>query len=236
MFFLDEIRPRIFCATFHDHYHLCMTYARYSESHENDDPRWRELPVNMQDFHEYYSRIGKELTFTYPEDWAGFNLTDEIIINAIRRGIPDLNKWDQVLLTIFGVCVAEYPGQKFSLLGISRPMMEYDPEVYDHELAHALYYTDEKYKRRMDRLFNQLPLDKKDTVLQILKQWDYGQECLVDETQAYLATGIMGHLEFEAADRKWGLAHLTEPFEEAYLEFKESPFKKRTIIPFLGHK
>lgn len=232
MFYLDEVRPRVFLATFHDHYTLCMTFLRVSESVE--DSNFADQVLSLEAFRELYSKQGADLNFTYAEDWAGFNLTSESIEETYRKGVPDLNKWDRLFSSIYTMCRAQYPAGKFSIIGISREFEDLDPTLYPHELAHALYYTNEEYRSKVDKEFNKVPDKPKELILQILSGWGYSNNTLVDELHAYLATGFKDLSEFEILDSYENLQQIKTPFQELYKEYSESSFRRRTLYPQMG--
>lgn len=232
MFFLDEIRPRVFAVTFHDHYQLCMTFLRCTEINENPD--FVGSVLNLEDFREYYTKHGEEKNFTYTTDWAGFNLTEKVIEKVWKRGLPDLNKWDQVLSSIYTMCKSKYPNEPFAVIGISREQSERDDSLLDHELAHALYYTNEEYAERVDKLFNELDPEIQDRTLQILASWDYSNNTFVDELNAYLATGFIDHEEFEILDSYENLTQIKIPFQQLYEEYSDKPYRRVTLHPYMG--
>jgi len=233
VFFLEEIKPQIFVATFHQSYHMNMTFKRYNEGSGHDDSRWRLQAFTIHDFDEFYAKQGADLNNSYAEDWGGFMLSGKEIANVIKTGIPDLNKWDQVMMTIFSMCAVEYPDLNFSLIGASRDVNEVDPTLLRHEIAHALYDIEPAYRQKMDRLFNKIPPDLLDRILQILKSWGYCDEHLVDEVQAYLSTGIDGLDDFDILSEEFDLKTIQQAYIDIFTNYEDKPFKKRLIYPHL---
>jgi hypothetical protein len=137
----------------------------------------------------------REHGFTYSEDWGGFNIPGPIIREVILAGIPDMNKYDYTMLAIESMIRAQVKEDDFYLIGVSDEGQE---DYLDHELAHGLFYTNDKYKRAMTRLVKQIPTNKKEKIFASLREEGYCEEVLIDETQAYCATGVFdGWKEFK---------------------------------------
>ena len=232
MFFIEEIKPRVFCVTFHDHYQLCMTFARVTEAVEGENPKWGHEPFILDDWKEWYSNQGTNLSFEYSDDWAGFNVSSQHVFNIIKRGYKELTKWDQMMMSIWSICLGKYEDAKFSIIGVSRKVI--DEELMNHEIAHSFYAMNPKYSRKMDKAFNDLNSDKKDMICQILKSWGYGDDCLVDEAQAYLATGLeSGDNELIILDNFIDLSKEQKIFQNIFKEENTQEFKLNTIYPFI---
>lgn len=58
----------------------------------------------------------------------------------------------------------------------------------EHELAHALWYTDSQYRQEAQRLLSLVPPDIQDRINRRLRKYGYAEQVLADETHAYLAT------------------------------------------------
>lgn len=233
MYYIEEIKPRIFCVTFLDHYQLCMTFARFSEAYEGGHPKFLDNPFTPEEFHEWESTQGDNLTFEYPDLWGGFNLHAPKVRETIKRGLPGLNKWDQVFLTILSLCTSEYEDGNFAIIGVSLWSLRNDEAIVNHELAHGLYSTNKKYKKKVDRIFNKIPGEKKDLILQVLAASDYRNNVWIDETQAYLGTGYRtDDHQFEIIDQMVGLEKEARQFKEIFEEFDED-FEIRLIHPHI---
>ncbi len=61
----------------------------------------------------------------------------------------------------------------------------YNGKSIEHELLHAKYYLDLEYRRRIEREWNELPLQKRAHIIQFLKRLGYSDAVVVDEYQAY---------------------------------------------------
>jgi hypothetical protein len=75
-----------------------------------------------------------------------------------------------------------------------------------------MFYTDEKYKTKMTALVNALPNKTKNFIFKKLKKCGYSDEFFIDETQAYLSTGL--------------IPEFTKPMVEQEIPKFEKLFKK----------
>src|SRR3989344_5759404 len=98
---LKNIAQGIYLLNFQSPYDLAMSFCRYQEFYESTNPVFKGKSFSLIDFMEWYSnknnnRKRSDLKcFTYPDDWAGFNLPSYVFDNIIELGIPDMNKYDK---------------------------------------------------------------------------------------------------------------------------------------------
>jgi hypothetical protein len=57
-----------------------------------------------------------------------------------------------------------------------------------HELRHAIYYFDDSYRKKVDKLWNSFSLEEKTTIEKFLSNCGYKKENFPDEFQAYWFT------------------------------------------------
>jgi hypothetical protein len=232
MYFLDEIKPRIFLALFNDHYHLTNVFLRFQEGTESPDSKFRDYNFTISQWQESYIKSGPNLNFDYFEKWMGFALQGDRIKEIIDRGFIDLNKWDQTMLSFYSLCANQYPDLNFVIIGLSRNELgSVDEVVLKHEMAHAFYATNPKYKQKVHALIKKLPNDLKDSMYQVLASWDYDADCLDDELHAYLSEEHITNEEFLVLDKTLSLKKHKKPFIELLQQQLDSDFKRRTLIP-----
>ena len=126
--------------------------------------------------------------FTYFTDWAGFNIPVEIVIDLYPK-IEDLNDHDKFMYLIAKMVLKEESRAYF--IGSS----EETSQVFEHEIAHGLYYLNDQYRQEMDILVREIPLDTKNGLCKVLTKMGYYDKVIVDEIQAYLSTGPMPEME-----------------------------------------
>lgn len=201
---LKEIKDGIFLVEFENQYDLCMTFLRYQEFYESANPRFRRKGFSILEYMEWYSndRPGSKGAFTYPIDWAGFNVPVELI--AGTGPIPDFNKYDQTMKNIV-LKIQKKRGtlSKAYLLGSTKG----NAEVLQHEMAHGLYHVYNFYKVEMDNLYSKLSVESRTKLNDKFKAMGYHKSVWKDEAQAYLSTGDY----LTSKERK--------PFQEVFVKF-----------------
>ena len=213
MFQLKEITDRIYLLTFDDHYDLCMHFLRYQEFYES--PEFKGRNFEIVDMLDWYSRkYGKSTKFTYVDDWAGFNIPGRIIFE-LNHAIKDFNRYDRFMLSI-----AEYiktkAGSDFYLIGTCTE----DIDTLDHEVAHGLYYTDEKYRDKMNKIIHSLPPKTQESIYSRLGKAGYHHSVFKDEAQAYLSTGLCKEMDIKS------IRKFAPDFEKVFNKYKKKIKKK----------
>jgi hypothetical protein len=192
---VKEIYPNIFCAMIDDSYDLGMLFCRYQEYYESPINKIRRnyftLPELMREYRKFFGRN----YFSYPEDWVGYNIPSEILLTSAVL-FHDETEYDEIMFDIVNYCQSKlkFNQSKWYLIGAGSK----DVKIMNHELAHAFYYTNQKYR---DTMFNLLTeVDKKDfkKLCKILLKLGYVdfEEIIMDEAQAFLSTGLINGMEF----------------------------------------
>lgn len=182
---IKEVAKNVFLVTFKSSYDLAMTFLRYQEFYES--PKWRGKKFTILEYMEWYSKEVGANTFSYPDDYDGFNLPSWVF-EKIRY--EDGNIYDVVMTLIrahikhtFGVTGPYY------LIGVSEESG--DQSTVRHEIAHGMYTTDPIYKKTVDHMVRKvLPRRVRRRLFMALKQRQYHNSVLVDESNAFLSTGL----------------------------------------------
>lgn len=187
---LREINEGIFVLDFKRHYDLAMHFLRVQETYESANPLFRNRSFTLVDFMDWYIHKYKRGGFSYPFDWGGFNVPSTIMdmvygkesLSSAR--VRDWNKYDDYMSKLHLKLSSE--ASRYYLVGIS----EGNEETLSHELAHGLYFTNPQYRREANGLVSNLPKSVRKRMNAYLTGLGYARNVLVDETQAYLATGL----------------------------------------------
>ena len=219
-FVIKEVRPRIFLFEFTNNYDMCMHFLRYQEYYESSSSRFRGKAFDIFTFMKWYSLKYGKGAFTYPNDWNGFNIPSSIIFNLWNQhDIPDKNIYDYEMLQAWKECNAKLANKTekavndFYIIGVVR-----GNKALNHEIAHGLFYLNKDYKKEMQRLVKELPQSIREIINQGLKLLGYTPKVYVDETQAYMATGL--NEAFGKVDQ-WKKER--EPFEALFKKFSRKP-------------
>jgi hypothetical protein len=205
---LSEVKPRIFFLQFKRQYDLCMTFLRYQEFYES--PKFRGKAFQILDFMEWYSREYGDGSFTYPKDWAGFNIPSHIIKQVWDLGIADRNLYDYHMKEVYQQCVKQYPDGKFYLIGTTSTK----GSIMRHEIAHGMFYLNQDYRKEMIKLIKKLDASFYQSMCATLKNLGYCKQVWIDECQAYLSTGMAKAFEVDATEAR-------KPFIEVFRLYYE---------------
>jgi len=196
LFEIIQIKPNIFLFKFKDYYDMAMHFLRYQEYYESASPQFRGKQFEIFDFMRWYSKKYGKDAFTYPKDWGGFNIPSSVIMDVHALVIKDFNKYDASMFGGWDYCaqiikdtspvgtwVGKHP--KFYIIGSVD-----SGSTLKHEVAHGFFYTIPEYKKEMTALVKALPLDIRKLVNKTLSKMGYTPKVFIDETQAYMATGL----------------------------------------------
>lgn len=188
MFSLKQLKSRIWHLHFENHYDLTMHFFRYQEYYES--PKFKQSDIKFIDLMDWYSKNMGNGVFTYSKDWAGFNLPGEYIFKIHEDGIKDLNRYDNMMLAMAEFVRAKEDNEtNFYFIGTAATDTNL-AETFNHELAHGLYFADDEYKEIAYDMVMDMPSRTRSFLFKKLKQCGYSEDVLVDESQAYLSTGL----------------------------------------------
>lgn len=173
--------------------------------------------VDLMDW--YAKNMGKGI-FTYPNDWAGFNLPGEHIFKLHEVGIQDANRYDRMMLSIAEFIRAkEENNTNFYIIGTAQTDENLN-DTFNHELAHGLFFADETYRTKTVEMVEAIPSRTRKFLFRKLKECGYSDEFLVDESQAYLSTGL-----YDTFDKPSVRKHC-EKFEKLFKKYAGKLRKK----------
>jgi hypothetical protein len=179
---LVKICEGIYLCEINDAYDLAMTFCRVQEFYESPFDKIRGKNFTMSEFQRIYAQKGTGV-FTYPEDWAGFNIPSSIL-NKFYKGSwveTDWNIYDTAFKKIVIQIKDENP---FYIIAAKAG----DKHTIDHELCHAFYNLKENYKKGADELMNNIPKRIFNKIRKALKDVGYCNKVIKDEIQAYLSS------------------------------------------------
>jgi len=179
---LKEIYKGIFFVSIQDEYDLAMTFCRLQEYYESPFKQVRGKSFKMDDFQRMYAKKFGGGTFTYPADWAGFNVPGNIVNKFINTTFMDWgSEYDFVMEDIYAK-ITDHNNHPFYLIG-SAPK---DRETINHELCHALYYLDKDYRFKVNSIIDELDRGILEHFKSFLLVKGYSKNVLIDEVNAYI--------------------------------------------------
>lgn len=182
---IKQVKPNIFLFSFKDYYEMGMHFVRYQEYYECSSPKFRGKSFEIFDFMKWYSKKYGKDAFTYPKDWGGFNFPASVVREVIALTIPDPNKYDQEFLKGYTKALNKASKKDFYIIGAVG-----QGSTLRHEIAHGFFYTIPEYKKEMIALVNNLKPEVRKSINGTLAGMGYTSKVWVDETQAYLSTGL----------------------------------------------
>lgn len=179
---LKEVRPSIFAVVVPNDYDRAMLFCRVQEFYESDNSLFNGQDFSIWDYMKWYSEKNKGL-FTYPKDWNGFNIPFSVALNCII-GTEEETPYDKIMQDILDkiLLTENYYGSYIIGTKLDNGI------TFKHEMAHALYYTNEEYKNIVDKLTSAIPLKYYNIMAINLLNLGYDKSVIDDEIQAYMST------------------------------------------------
>ena len=187
-----QILPHIYQVEFEECYDLAMHFLRYQEYYES--LKFHGQIFTLVDYMEWYSKTYGKGSFTYTDDWSGFNVPSQVLIEVSEAEISDLNKYDIQMRSLVETIRKEEGEHKFYFIGTYKKEEDEEaaedlPRVLDHEIGHALYFIDDDYRTSMDKLLDEMPRKNYNNAWKTLQKMRYHPSVCRDEIHAYSCTG-----------------------------------------------
>jgi len=151
---------------------LNITFMRFTEHYESPSKKFRNNIFTVGQLKNWYSiTYGAD---TYHKDWSGFNIPSKVLKPFLQGLFDPLTKEEEELLNLF-----RYRHDDFFIIGAQ------NEAVLRHELAHALFAHNPKYRYAIDLyvLKHQKELKK---ISKYILDKGYCKQVLIDELQAYI--------------------------------------------------
>lgn len=166
----QKIGRGIYLLRFDSQYDLAATFLRVQEHYES--PRFHGRVFSLEEYADWYA--AQYGNFTYYQDWAGFNVPSTALRAFYLGKFDPLTRKEQHLLRLFKTLRG-----RFYIVGI------FGRRGGDltHELAHALFFTNAKYRNAVRRTLGTYSTGMLER--QLVKV-GYARHVILDELQAYL--------------------------------------------------
>lgn len=197
---IKEYLNQIFIVIVPDNYTRAMLFIRVQEFYESKNKKFKNKKFSFWDYKRWYSKRNNDI-FTYTSDWSGFNIPLEVALKC-----KEINKietpYDKEMNKILRI-IQNNAKEKSYIIGVE----SINSETFRHEVSHALYYTNKKYRKKMNEAIKFLSNKDFKSIKNHLINLGYCNKVINDEIQAYLST-----------DKRNGLAKKTK--------IKMTPIKK----------
>ena len=191
----------IFVVTTDNQYDLAMLFFRAQEYYESPFKQIKGKEFTLMKAMELYSKKLGDGAFTYPKDWAGFNVPGKVLDTLYGPGykynIQDPSEYDGHMECILSMIKPK----EFYLIGAVKK----DVATIEHELCHARFALDKNYKKKVRELLKQLPDKMKKKIEDYLLSIGYCKGVLEDELQAYITCDyhfLEENIKFSAKDKE----------------------------------
>jgi len=190
------IVPHVYLLKFETQYELCMSFVRMQEFYES--PKFRGKYFTLEKYIDYWSKEFGHGSFTYPSVWNGFNIPGKVLydwINKFYFGHGNIrDREENILHKICGLMGKEIgftlmdseDMENIYVIGIHGKNNE---RTIQHELAHAMYYLNEDYRKSCKTLLRKMDKKAYETGKKWLLDKGYCNKMIDDELQAYFSTG-----------------------------------------------
>ena len=195
---VKEVKPFIYCAEINDDYDRAMLFCRYQEFYESPYRKFRGKPFTWMEYMRFYKDAWKKRVFTYPDDWAGYNIPCNVLQKANHIFCYD-TEYDKIMNDIYFYCAIDSQNKNngtrhdWYLIGANSK----DKGTTNHEIAHGLYFTNKEYKNNVTYLIKNIKLSHYIKLKKILMKMGYvgDKKIIDDEIQAFMSTGLYNGLD-----------------------------------------
>jgi hypothetical protein len=195
---VKEVAPRIYCVIVDDDYDRAMLFCRYQEYYESPYKKFRGKKFSWMEYMRFYKDAWKKRTFTYPDDWSGYNIPSNILEGGVDAFYKE-TEYDVIMNDIYYYGAIDSQNKNdgtrcdWYLIGASSK----DLKTMDHEIAHGFYYTNKTYKKIVDILIKNIKPTHYDKLKKKLIKMGYvnDKKIIDDEIQAFMSTGLYNGLE-----------------------------------------
>jgi hypothetical protein len=179
---IKEIKPKVFAVIVPDRYHRAMLFMRVQEYYESPNPKFRgKKNFNMWEYIEWYSRKHAD-SFTYASDWVGFNFPLEVALNCYDTLEDMYTPYDEIMSKIvWDIYEMNKDSGKAYIIGVA----DLTSTTFQHELCHAYYHINKKYKKEMDAITKEIDPKIYKRMCKNLVNMGYTKKVFNDEVQAY---------------------------------------------------
>ena len=226
---LNEVADRVYHITTKTQYDLASTFMRVQEFYESPFKGIRGHFFTHEQYMDTHvnnsERSGTEqATFTYLEDWSGFNVPGNVFNKWLGK-FPKNSLWEkeQKLVDLIRNQNKSNKTNKFYVIGTYTDSGA--TSTIDHELSHAWFYLDPKYKKEMLKLVSKFPKAAKDQLKLDLKEDGYTPSVFDDEIIAYMSTNPMTYTKKMFKNKKVPWEKILE-FQEKFSDFKDEKIDK----------
>ncbi len=195
---------------------LGQLFLRAQEFFESPNPGFVGSQFTVAEYVKWYSEnVSEEKTFSYFDDFQGYNVPGEVVDKFLETPILDMNPHDLLFARIAQAVKVAQNGPYY-IVGARLSKAA----LYEHELAHGMWALRPEYHKEAAALVAALPIKVREEMEQALAKEGYSEAVMEDELHAYLATGLLTSLE--------DYEHLREPFMRLFYKHRRKFLDKKS--------
>jgi len=203
---IQEIFPGLIHLHFKTQYEVTSTMLRLQEFYESPYENIRDKYFDLEDYMDTYAKHKEN--FTYTIDWSGFNIPGNVVNKFFKIFDEKLLAKEAILKNTINKAKADIgiKDSKFYLIASYDDDLE-GKDVLKHEIAHGLYYLNEEYKEKMEKVIMNISDNERNLLAERLLDEGYFENVIFDEMQAYFSTSEMLQLveDFNMEGLSWSL-------------------------------
>jgi hypothetical protein len=176
-----KITPKIILLIFETQFDITSTLLRFQEHYES--PEFHGKIFSLKEFKKWYaenSTHGKESgKFTYFADWSGFNIPSHIFSPFKNGDFNPLSVKEKKILKIL-----DKVEEPYYVIGVYSHQSTAQSTL-DHEMRHAMFYTNQEYKKEVLEVISKHDFSKMNIELARI---GYTEEVFLDEINAFASS------------------------------------------------
>lgn len=180
---ITEVNPNVFAVIIKDKYDRAMTFCRVQEYYESPNSNFRGKDFSMWDYMKWYAT--NHTGFSYAGDWSGFNIPFDVLEKCYRNIQKFETPYDEVMYKIYWQIQTIKGKGKAYIISSG----DTEDDTFQHEVCHALWYTNPQYKKVAKSVLNIIEAEHYDIFKNNLLNMGYTDAVIDDEIQAYLSFG-----------------------------------------------
>ena len=174
-FSVNRINKDIVHLEFDTKYNMNNYMLRFQEHYES--PEFSGKIFTLGEYREWYIKTTGD--FNYHNQVEGMNFQSRVFDPFLRGLFDPLTEEEKELV--------ERVGRGSSFKYLIGTFEGGDHDVYEHEVCHALFGTNDNYKKQIEKVLKKYDLKK---ISKWLKNQEYGEHVLLDEIHAYVICNL----------------------------------------------
>lgn len=170
---IHEVSKRIVHLVYATQEDLCLSFVRIQEYYES--PEFAGKIFTLGQYRRWYAENNGG--WTYPKDWEGFNIPSKSLRPFFSGLFDPLTEGEKEIVHLL-----RDRGDDFYVIATFKGG---DDEVYEHEMCHALYGTNEEYRNSVNDAMHLHQVALKELV-EKMKEMGYSVDVIWDECHAYM--------------------------------------------------